>query len=221
MDIDVVGSSLRGAFYETIEMYERSHGYTITQNDPFGIEVTASKPIYNKRKKIGDMEIDASSYEQTGASAFHEDRSKLLPYSLCNKEGNRRLVTLSKDCVCYVPARALLTLFKIKARRDRTLDIRTKGATLDPSRLEWLRSKIIKDGSDIIALLDDHGESMRKPVLNEPLEPQHLARIASELRIDELAKESLRDVLNDRAALSLYGRPVDAQSIWKALEKVI
>ena len=40
-----------------IERYERSHGYTIVQNDPFGIEVVASKPIYGRgTKKIGDME---------------------------------------------------------------------------------------------------------------------------------------------------------------------
>ncbi|MHB1908006.1 MAG: hypothetical protein ACYCQJ_03930 [Nitrososphaerales archaeon] len=186
MDIDVVGPSLRGAFYETIERYERSHGYVITQNDALGIEVTASKPIFNRRskkRKIGDMEIDAWSYEQTGASSFHEDPSKLLPYSLCDREANRRLVNLARNCVCYSPSRALLTLYKVKARRDRTYDVRTRGATMDPWRLEWLRGKIVKDGTDILALLDDRRESGSEPILNEPLDEGQLAEIASEFRI--------------------------------------
>jgi hypothetical protein len=79
-----------------------------TQNDPLGIEVTASKPIYNKRskkeRKIGDMEIDACSHEQKGAGAFREDPTKLLPYSLCDREANRRLVDLGRNCVCYAPS---------------------------------------------------------------------------------------------------------------------
>ncbi len=57
-----MGPSFRGSFYDVIETYERSHGYTIAQTDPLGIEVVANKPIYNKRKrKIGEMEIDACS----------------------------------------------------------------------------------------------------------------------------------------------------------------
>jgi hypothetical protein len=217
-----VGPSLRGEFYETIERYERSHGYEITPNDPLGIEVTASKPIYSKRnkKKIGDTEIDACSYEQTGASSFHENASKLLPYSLCDIEANRRLVTLARNCVCYAPSRALLTLFKIKARRDRTFDVHTRGATMDPSRLEWLRSKIVKDGSDIIALLDDKRES-KKTILNDALDMEVLWRIASEHGIDDLARETFQEVLNDQGALGLYGRSVDTRSIWSSIDRVL
>lgn len=220
-----MGPSLRGAFYETIERYERSHGYVISQNDPLGIEVTASKPIFNKRskkkRKIGDMEIDACSYEQTGACAFHEDPSKLLPYSLCDREANRRLVNLARNCICYSPSRALLTLYKVKARRDRTYDARTRGATMDPSRLEWLRGKIVKDGSDIIALLDDHRERGSETILNEPLDAEHLAGIATEFRITDLAKETLEEVLNNRPSLELYGRSIDTESIRKAIRKAL
>ncbi len=140
-----MGPSFRGSFYNVIERYERSHGYTIVQNDPLGIEVVASKPIYSKNKKkklkIGDMEIDASSYEQSSASLFHEDDSKRLPYSLCEHEGHRKQVVITRDSICHVPSRALLTLFKVKARRDRSFDIKTKGATMNRSRLEWLRGK--------------------------------------------------------------------------------
>lgn len=223
VDIDVVGPSLRGAFYETIERYERSHGYVITQNDPLGIEVMASKPIFTKKskkkRKIGDMEIDACSYEQTGASAFHEDPSKLLPYYLCDREPNRRLVSLARNCVCYAPSRDLLVLYKVKARRDRTYDVRTRGATMDPSRLEWLRGKIVKDGSDIIALLDDPRGS--ETILNEPWDAEHLAGIASEFRITDLAKETLREVLNNRPSLELYGRSIDVKTIRESIRKAL
>ena len=220
VDIDVVGPSLRGEFYDTIEKYERSHGYEIIQSDPLGLEVSASKPIYSRTKrKIGDMEIDACSYEQTGASAFHEDGSKLLPYSLCDQDVNRRLVTLGRNSVCYSPSRALLMLYKIKARRDRTCDARTKGATMDPSRLEWLRGKIVKDGSDIIALLDD-SQRGRTAILNEPLDLDRLGRMAREHQIDRITEQTLREVLNDNAALELYGRPINTESILSSIEKV-
>ncbi|MDG6998272.1 MAG: hypothetical protein JRN15_04065 [Nitrososphaerota archaeon] len=135
VDIDVVGPNFGGSFYDVIERYERSHGYTIGQNDPLGIEVVASKPIYKGKKKIGDMEIDACSYEQSGASSFHEDETKRLPYSLCGREEHRKEVAIRRDCICYVPNKALLTLFKVKARRDRTYDIHSKGASMNPSRL--------------------------------------------------------------------------------------
>lgn len=217
MDIDVVGPSLRGSFYEAIERYERSHGYIIVQNDPLGIEVTASKPIYNKRKKkIGHMEIDACSYEQTSASAFHEDGTKHLPYSLCDKEANRKLVTLTSNCVCYAPSRALLVLFKIKARRDRFFDVKTKGGTMNPSRLEWLRGKLTKDGSDILALLDD--KSQKGSILNDELDFKQMKRIASRHKISSLVVETLQDVLNDRNAISLYNRPIDTKSLSRSIE---
>ena len=156
VDIDVVGPSFGGDFDGIIEGYERSHGYEIIQQGPFGTAITASKPIRSKNtgEKIGDMEIDACSYECASASEFHEDESKKLPYSLCEGEGCKKEVKLDKDCVCYVPSKALLTLFKVKARRDRSYDIMTKGATMNLSRLEWLKGKMVKDGSDIIALLD-------------------------------------------------------------------
>jgi hypothetical protein len=112
VDIDVVGPSLRGTFYETIERYERSHGYVITQNDALGIEVTASKPIFNKgskkkRRKIGDMQIDA------------------------------------------------------------------------------------------------------------------FTRISGDHQIKDLVRDTLREVLNDRAALALYGRSVDTKSILKSMDNVL
>jgi hypothetical protein len=212
VDIDVVGPSMEGSFDELIEGYERSHDYQILQQDPLGTEITASKPIYSKgrKRKVGDVEIDACSYERSSASSFHEDETKRLPYSLCNREVCRREVRVAKDAVCYIPSKALLTLFKVKARRDRSHDIRTKGATMNPARLAWLRGKFAKDGSDIIALLDP---KERGGLARDGMDYAQLDDLAAELGLTSLASDTLRDVLRERNSLSLYGRSVDVPSL--------
>jgi hypothetical protein len=213
VDIDVVGPSLDGTFDEIIEGYEISHGYEITKQGPLGTEVVASKTICSKAgKKIGDMEIDACSYEQPSVSEFHEDKSKTLPYSTCEKDGCKREVIIAKDCVCYVPSKPLLMLFKVKARRDRSYDITTKGATMNPFRLEWLRSKVTKDGSDIIALLDP---ANRRATLKDKMDYEQMKALASDSNLTNLVIETLQNVLEDKRALSLYGRKVNQQTILK------
>ncbi|MCL4435700.1 MAG: hypothetical protein M1503_00670 [Thaumarchaeota archaeon] len=213
VDIDVVGRSYRGSFDEIIEGYERSHGYDI-QHDITGTTVTASKPITSKTgEKIGDMEIDACSYEYATASEFHEDNSKKIPYLLCEDEGYKKEVKLDTDSVCYVPSKALLTLFKVKARRDRSYDIRTKGATMNPQRLEWLKAKVVKDGSDIIALLDP--EERIGSMLPEQVDYKQMKKLISKLGLTELVVETLQEVLGDREALFFYGRTVDTRSLLK------
>lgn len=215
VDIDVVGPSHRGAFDAIIEGYERSHGYEIIQQDPLGTEITASKPIRSKTgKKMGDMEIDACSYQRVGVSKFHEDNSKSLPYSLCERDGCKNEVRIAKDCVCYVPSKALLTLLKVKARRDRLYDIRARGATMNPSRLAFLRGKAVKDGSDIIALMDPEE---RRALLNGRMDFSQMRALASESNITELVVDTLQEVLKDRNALSLYGRKVDTEALLKAV----
>jgi hypothetical protein len=216
VDIDVVGHSLNGTFEQIIEGYERSHGYEITKQDLLGTEIVASKPIRSKAgKKIGDMEIDACTYERAGVSQFHEDGSKSLPYSLCERNGCKREVRIAKGCVCYVPSKSLLTLFKVKARRDRSYDIRTKGATMNPSRLAWLRGKFIKDGSDIIALLDTR---QRRNASNDEMDYEQMKALVSVSNLTDLTKETLQEVLEDRSALSLYGRKVDSRSLLKVVK---
>ena len=213
VDIDVVGPSFKGTFDETIEGYERANGYVITKRDPLGTEIVASKTILSKTgRKIGNMEIDACSYEQPGVDEFHENTSKTLPYALCEKDGCKQEVIISKDCVCYVPSKPLLTLFKVKARRDRSYDITTKGSTMNSSKLEWLRSKVPKDGSDIIALLD---AANRRATLNDKMDYEQLKSLTSDSDITDLVVDTLQNVLKDKSALSLYGRKVNTRTILK------
>jgi hypothetical protein len=213
VDIDVVGPSLNGTFDEIIEGYERSHGYEITKQDLLGTEIVASKTIRSKAgKKIGDMEIDACSYEQPAVGEFHEDKSKTLPYALCEKDGCKQEVSIAKDCVCYVPSKPLLTLFKVKARRDRSYDITTKGSTMNSSKLEWLRSKVTKDRSDIIALLDP---ANRRATLKDKMDYDQMKALASESNLTNLVMDTLQNVLEDKRVLSLYGRKVNQRTILK------
>ncbi|MHB1868684.1 MAG: hypothetical protein ACYCPP_07030 [Nitrososphaerales archaeon] len=145
-------------------------------------------------------------------------KKKRLPYSLCERAGYRKQVAISRDCICYVPSRALLTLFKVKAKRDRFFDIKTKGATMNPSRLEWLRGKVIKDGSDIIALLED--KSGRRAFLNDEVDFAQMKKIASSYKITDLVRETLQEVLKDEWAISLYNRPVDRKALLRSVEKL-
>ena len=217
VDIDVVGPSLGGAFGEIIEGYERSHGYEIMQQDQLGTEITARKPIYSKRgKRIGDVEIDACTYERTSAGRFHEDGSKSLPYSLCDRDDCRREAKIARDTVCYVPSKALLALFKVKARRDRSYDIRTKGAAMNPSKLAWLRGKVAKDGSDIIALLDPRH---RGALLKDVMDHAQIHALAVEFGLMDLVTDTFQEVLKDRGSLALYGRSVDTSLLLKTVAR--
>lgn len=163
------------------------------------------------------MEIDACSYERTIASVFHEDSSKRLPYSLCDRDSCRREATIARDAVCYVPSKALLALFKVKARRDRSYDIRTKGATMNPDRLAWLRGKVAKDGSDIISLLDPKD---RGAVLRDAMDYAQIGDLASEFGLTDLVAGTFQDVLKDKGSLSLYGRGVDVPLVLKGVARI-
>lgn len=209
VDIDVVGPSYRGEFYRIIEEYEHTHGYQ-TASDLLGVEAVASKPIISEGKKVGDMEIDACSFEQAGASEFHENRSLALPYSLCGEPGNRREVKIARDCVCYAPSKALLAMFKIKAYRDRSYDIMSKGATMDPERLVWLQTKVAKDATDIVALLDPR---RRGGLLADKIDHGQLKRIAKTRNLEEFVTKTLNQVLSSREALSSYGRVINLKAV--------
>lgn len=154
IDIDIVGPSHQGHFTDIIERYERTHGYESIIKDQLGLEVTSRKPIIQSGKTIGYMEIDACTFEDPKPSSFHEDPNKQLPYSLTAKTQYQREVKLEKDAICYIPSKPLLFLYKIKAARDRAYDLKTKGTTMDPAKMEKLRGKVTKDRADILALLD-------------------------------------------------------------------
>jgi len=115
-----------------------------------------------------------------------------------------------------VPSKALLALFKVKARRDRSYDIRKKGATMNPSKLAWLRGKFAKDGSDIIALFDPRD---RGAMLKDAMNYAQIQTLAAEFGLTDLVTDTLQEVLKDRRSLTLYGRRVDTSLLLKSVAR--
>ena len=75
-----------------------------------------------------------------------------------------------------------------------------------------MKSKAIKDGSDIIALLDP---ASRKAALEDRMDYEQLKDLATNSNIADLVKATLQDVLKDRSSLTLYGRKINAVSVRK------
>jgi hypothetical protein len=161
VDIDLVSPSFRGSFSDILERYQRAFKYEILSIDTLGLQVIARKPVIKEGRLVGYIEIDACSTEDPKACRFHEDEEKQLPYFLCYEDMYRREVKISEKAYCYVPCKSLLLLYKLKALRDRSYDLRVKGATLPEDRVVWLRDKIVKDRADIIALTDPNPRSSR------------------------------------------------------------
>lgn len=153
VDIDLVGPSMGGLFDATLEGFERERGYQAVTSGPLYLGTSFRKPIYELEELRGYMEIDACTYENDKRS-YKENPEKELPYILCSRDGMLTPVTLGNNCEAYIPKKSLLFLQKLKALRDRQYDLREQGAVLGFERAEWLRSKIVKDGSDLISLLD-------------------------------------------------------------------
>lgn len=130
VDIDLVSSSFRGSFSDLLEQYQRAFRYEIVNVDALGLQVVARKSVIKEGRLVGYIEIDACSTEESKASRFHEDENKQLSYSLCYEDRYRREVRLSEKAYCYIPCKSLLLLYKLKALRDRSYDLRVKGATL-------------------------------------------------------------------------------------------
>ena len=153
VDIDLVGYSMGGMFDQVIAGFERSQGYEEITMGPVGLGKSYRRRVVVDGDTVGFVEIDACSYE-SDLRVFHEDDDKELPYSLCSREGYTSHVDLGNGLEAFIPRKPLLFLYKLKAFRDRSYDLRMRGASLSVARREWLRAKRDKDGSDMIALLD-------------------------------------------------------------------
>ncbi|MFH2112793.1 MAG: hypothetical protein ABIJ47_16215 [Candidatus Bathyarchaeota archaeon] len=153
VDVDLVGPSMGGLFDATLESFERERGYQPVVFGPMGLGTSFRKPIIESGELHGYMEIDACTYENDNR-VFKENPLKELPYELCSREGMTAQVLLDRSCEALIPVKPLLFLYKLKALRDRQYDLREQGAVLGYERAAWLRSKMVKDGSDLISLLD-------------------------------------------------------------------
>jgi len=158
VDIDLVGPSTGGLFDATLESFERERGYQAVTSGPLYLGTSFRKPIYESGLLKGYMEIDACTYEND-PRGFHENPRKELPYSLCARKDLVTDIELGQNCEAKIPHKSLLFLYKLKALRDRQHDLEQDRGVLGAERIAWLSSKIIKDGSDLISLLDPNPQS--------------------------------------------------------------
>ena len=217
IDIDIVGPSHQGRFIDLIERYERTHGYEFTPKDELGIEVTSKKPVYQNNTLIGYIEIDACSFEDPKPGSFHENAEKLLPYTLTAEKQYHREVKIKEYAICYIPTKPLLTLYKIKAARDRAFDLRTKGTIMESSKAERLRGKLTKDRADILALIDPEP---KKFVITEKFDTEIFNHLITKLDLG-FALETLYELPKYNDAIQLYNPTIDSNQIQKWIDNII
>jgi len=217
IDIDIVGPSHQGRFIDLIERYERTHGYEFIAKDAFGLEVTSRKPLIEKGKIMGYMEIDACTFEDPKPSSFHEDPDKQLPYSLTTDKRYQREVKLEDDAVCYAPSKPLLLLYKIKAARDRAYDLKTKGTIMEPAKAESLRGKLTKDRADILALLDPNPN---KYIVKERFDRDVFHDLIKRLKL-KFTLTTITEVPNYRDAIQLYNPNLNVKQVQGWIKTII
>jgi len=217
IDIDIVGPSHQGRFIDIIERYERTHGYELVAKDRLGLEVTSRKPLIEKGKIMGYMEIDACTFEDPKPNSFHEDPDKQLPYSLTADKRYQREVKLEDDAVCYAPSKPLLLLYKVKAARDRAYDLKTRGTIMEPVKAESLRGKLTKDRADILALLDP---DPNKYIVKESFDRDVFHNLIKRLKL-KFALTTITEVLNYRDAIQLYNPNLNVKQVQEWIKTII
>ena len=162
-------------FLDTIVRYDRTHGYEEVRSSGLGIEVAYRKAIVKQDRVFGYVEVDVCTFE-ADAGSFHEDSDKKLPYALCGSSEFVEKVVFDESgrLAVYVPRKSLLLLYKLKAFRDRTFDLKTRGPVMNIKRREWLQTKMEKDGADLIALLNPKPE---KYVIKEEIDFDLLKKV--------------------------------------------
>jgi len=120
-------------------------------------KLNRTRRLLSESGVLGYIEIDVCTFEADTGS-FHEDPNKMLPYALCNYPNLVKNVSFNEKTAVYVPKKSLLFLYKLKAFRDRAFDLKTRGAIMSVERRQWMRTKLEKDGADLIALLDPNSE---------------------------------------------------------------
>lgn len=147
-DIDCLGPV--DLFTRQLNVYMHANGYVLEPESPFGAaSETWKKYLVVDDRTIGAIQIDACDFDFP--NLFKEDPTKKLAYSLClDKQLVKRRQIVGE--YFYVPIKELLLLYKAKAARDRRYVIDHE--RLPGDILESQRGKMLKDYSDLAALVD-------------------------------------------------------------------
>ncbi len=199
-DIDVVFMG-RGIFQRVINLYMAANGYTLKNRSMF--ETVFEKDIKTKTG-VSSINIDACSKKDK--NIFKEDSYKELPWNLAFKNSNT--IKLKKDIFYFAPKPSLLLLYKLKAMKDRTYDLR-EAQSLEQRR--YLEGKIFKDKADSIALLD--------PGNRYKVAKDKFYQFADKHKVSGLMKDSLKIIYEDTDAMRFYGADVSNARAW--IEKLL
>jgi hypothetical protein len=217
IDIDIIGESQQGRFIDIIERYERTHGYEFTAKDPLGLEIATKKPVSKNGKIIGYTQIDACTFEDPKPASFHEDPEKQLPYSLTAQKQHQREVKLEEDAVCYIPSKPLLLLYKIKAARDRTYDLKTRGTIIEPAKVEELRGKVTKDRADLLALIDPNPE---RYMIKEDFDTDTFQDLVKKHKL-EFTLTTIKELAKHRDSIQLYNPNLKIKQVQEWIKTIL
>lgn len=199
-DIDVVFIG-RGIFQRVINLYMAASGYTLKARGLF--ETVFEKDIKTKTG-VSSINIDACSKEDK--NIFKEEKNRELPWDLAFKNSNT--IELRKGIFYFVPEPSLLFLYKLKAMRDRTYDLREAQGL---ERRRYLEGKIFKDKADSVALLD--------PKNKYKVTKDKFYQFVEKHKVTELMKDALRIIYEDSETMRFYGADISSARAW--LEKLL
>lgn len=146
---------------------------------------------YAKRIDHGEkiiLDIISSNFE----NRFHEDRTKLLPYDIClNHKWHRQ--KFIDNIFLYVPIKELLFLYKLKAHRDRVFRYKKEKGEEEKMKLQ---SKLIKDLSDAISLMDPNFGPLEIEILSKLINTYNLHFLSETLMTIHFQNEAIRQYRN-------------------------
>nr|MDO8079320.1 hypothetical protein [Candidatus Freyarchaeota archaeon] len=201
---------------DIMERYERTHGYEFTAKDPIGLEITSRKPVSKNGKIIGYTEIDSCTFEDPKPASFHEDPEKQLPYSLIAQKQYHREVKLEEDAVCYIPSKPLLLLYKIKAARDRTYDLKTRGTIIEPAKVEGLRGKVTEDRADILALIDPNP---KESIIKKNFNIDTFQDLVKKYKLVHI--NTIKELTNHRDSIQLYDPNLKIEQVQEWIKTIL
>lgn len=192
IDIDLYTNSKTKA--SLMHYLKTKRGYTPSGNSEISSSVSKHSPS-------GEIIIDFLSDE---SDIQFKGRKEMLGFSILRDRSVMR--SIDGDLGMRVPERTLLLIYKLKALWDRTWIIEN----MDVPNSEYLRGKIAKDRSDILALIDQEYGDMEIDLnfLGEQLG-----------RLDFLMEE-LRKIPDSKDTLEKYGR-MDADRAKDTIDRMI
>ena len=178
IDIDLYTSSRTKASLMTY--LKKDHGFK-----PHGdSEINAG---VSKNTSSGEIIIDFLS---DSSDITFKGRRESFGFDTLRERSVKR--TVDGDLQMLMPDRTLLLIYKLKALWDRTWMVDNE----QPPNSEYLKGKIVKDGSDILALLDPRfgGQDIDLRYLGE------------QLMYLDFVKDQLRQLPENRDSLDKYGK---------------